>query len=123
MLQLGYPLPHHLGHGLILWLRRLFGLHRRLLFLCLDRCNIFLDFLHVLLLWLLLLLQPFLLPWLFLNNTTMRWNILNLNLISYLKTWSKLEGTPFSVDVEHDLRLANINSSSHGLEERPPKDE
>jgi hypothetical protein len=28
-----------------------------------------------------------------------------------------------SVDIEHDLPLANINSSSHGLEERPPKDE
>jgi hypothetical protein len=33
---IGYPLPHHLGHGLILWLNHLFGLHRRLLFLCLE---------------------------------------------------------------------------------------
>jgi hypothetical protein len=35
----------------------------------------------------------------------------------------ELEGTPFSVDIEHDLPLANINSSSYGLGERPPKDE
>jgi hypothetical protein len=37
--------------------------------------------------------------------------------------WSKLEGTPLAINVELDLPLANINSSSHGLEERPPKDE
>jgi hypothetical protein len=42
---------------------------------------------------------------------------------AYLKAWSKLEGTPFSVNVEHDLPLANIDSSPHGLEERTPKDE
>jgi hypothetical protein len=53
----------------------------------------------------------------------MRWNIINFNHIAYLEAWSKLEETPFSVNVEHDLPLANIDSSSHGLEERPPKDE
>jgi hypothetical protein len=53
----------------------------------------------------------------------MWWNIFNFNHIAYLEAWSKLEGTPFSIDVKHDLPLANINGSSHGLEERPPKDE
>jgi hypothetical protein len=51
----------------------------------------------------------------------MRLNIFNFNHIAYLKAWSQLEGTPFSVNVEHDLPLANINSSSHGIEERPPR--
>jgi hypothetical protein len=37
--------------------------------------------------------------------------------------WSKLEGTPLAVNVELDLPLANVNGSSHGLEERPSKDE
>jgi hypothetical protein len=53
----------------------------------------------------------------------MRRNIFIFNHIAYLEMWSKLEGTPFSVDVEHDFPLANINGSSHSLEERPPKDE
>jgi hypothetical protein len=53
----------------------------------------------------------------------MRWNIFNFNHIACLELWSELERTPFSVNIEHDLPLANINSSSHGLEERPPKDE
>jgi hypothetical protein len=84
------------------------------LFLCLDGCNNFLD---------LLLLRLFLLPWFFLNNPTMMWNIFNFNNIAYLEAWSKLEGTPFAVNVELDLPLANINIISNGLEERPPKDE
>jgi hypothetical protein len=84
------------------------------LFLCLDGCNNFLD---------LLLLRLFLLPWFFLNNATMMWNIFNFNNIAYLEAWSKLEGTPFAVNVELDLPLANINIISNGLEERPPKDE
>jgi hypothetical protein len=37
--------------------------------------------------------------------------------------WSKLEGTSLTVDVELDLSLADVDSSSHDLEERPPKDE
>jgi hypothetical protein len=57
------------------------------------------------------------------SYTMIRWNIFNFNHIAYLEAWSKLEGTSFSDDVEHDLPLANINSSSHGLEEGPPKDE
>jgi hypothetical protein len=28
----------------------------------------------------------------------MRWNIFNFNHIAYLEAWSKLEGTPFSVN-------------------------
>jgi hypothetical protein len=79
------------------------------LFLYLDGCNNFLDFLH------------FLLLRLFLNNTTIRRNVFNFNHVSYLKAWSKLEGTPITVNVELDLPLANINGSSHGLEERPRK--
>jgi hypothetical protein len=53
----------------------------------------------------------------------MRQNIFNFNHIAYLEAWSKLEGIPLAVNVELDLPLANINGSSHGLEERPPKDE
>jgi hypothetical protein len=53
----------------------------------------------------------------------MRWNIFNFNHVAYLEAWSKLEGTPLAVNVELDLPLANVNGSSHSLEERPPKDE
>jgi hypothetical protein len=53
----------------------------------------------------------------------MRWNIFNFNHIAYLEAWSKLESTFLAINVKVDLPLANINSSSHGLEERPPKDE
>jgi hypothetical protein len=53
----------------------------------------------------------------------MRWNIFNINHIAYLEVWSKLERTLLDVNVKVDLPLADINSSSHGLEERPPKDE
>jgi hypothetical protein len=53
----------------------------------------------------------------------MRWNILNFNHIAYLEAWSKIERTLLAVNVKVDLPFANINSSSHGLEERPPKDE
>jgi hypothetical protein len=45
----------------------------------------------------------------------MRWNVFNFNHSAYLEAWSELEGTPFSINVEHDLPLANINGSSHGL--------
>jgi hypothetical protein len=53
----------------------------------------------------------------------MRRNIFNFNHVAYLEAWSKLEGTPLAVNVELDLPLANVNGSSHGLEERPPKNE
>jgi hypothetical protein len=87
------------------------------LFLCLDGCNNFLDLLRF------LLLRLFLLPWFFLNNVTMRWTIFNFNPIACLEAWSKLEGTLFAVNVKLDLPLANINGSSQGIEEMPPKDE
>jgi hypothetical protein len=35
----------------------------------------------------------------------------------------KLEGTSLTVDVELDLSLPDVDGSSHGLEEGPPKDE
>jgi hypothetical protein len=53
----------------------------------------------------------------------MRWNIFNFNHIAYLEAWPKLERTFLAINVEVDPPLANINSSSHGLEERSPKDE
>jgi hypothetical protein len=53
----------------------------------------------------------------------MRWNIFNFNHISYLEAWSKLETTLLVVYVKVNLPLGIINSSSHGLEERPPNDE
>jgi hypothetical protein len=53
----------------------------------------------------------------------MRWNIFKSNHIAYFEAWPKLERTLLAVNVEVDLPLANINSSSHVLEERPPKDD
>jgi hypothetical protein len=53
----------------------------------------------------------------------MRWNIFNFDHVAYLEGWSKLERTPLAIDVELDLPLADVDGSSHGLEERPPKDE
>jgi hypothetical protein len=62
----------------------------------LDGCNNFLDLCF-------LLLQLFLLLWLFLDKVTMRWNIFNIERVAYLETWLKLECTSLSVDVELDL--------------------
>jgi hypothetical protein len=87
------------------------------LFLYLDGCNNLFDFLRF------HLLRLFLLSWLFLTNATMRRNIFNFDHISYIKAWSKLEKTPLTADVELDLPLADVDGSSHCLEERPPKDE
>jgi hypothetical protein len=53
----------------------------------------------------------------------MRRDIFNFDNITYLKAWAKLEGTSIAVDVELDLPLADVDGSSHGLDERPPKDE
>jgi hypothetical protein len=53
----------------------------------------------------------------------MRQNIFNFDHIAYLEAWSKLEGTSLAVDVELDLPLADVDGSSHSLEERHPKDE
>jgi hypothetical protein len=53
----------------------------------------------------------------------MRRNIFNFNHVAYLEAWLKLEGTPLAVNVELDLPLANVDGSSNGLEEMPPKDE
>jgi hypothetical protein len=52
----------------------------------------------------------------------MRQNIFNFYNIAYLKAWSKLERTSLAVDVELDLPLADVDGTSHFLEERPPKD-
>jgi hypothetical protein len=53
----------------------------------------------------------------------MKQNIFNFDHVAYLEAWSKLERTPLDVNVELDLPLADIDGSSHGLEEGPPKDE
>jgi hypothetical protein len=77
------------------------------LFLDLDGCNNFFDFLYF------LLLRLFLLPLLFLTNVTMRWDIFNFDHVAYLEVWSKLEGTPLTVDVELDLPLPDVDGRSH----------
>jgi hypothetical protein len=87
------------------------------LFIDLDGCNNFFDSFRF------LFLQFFLLPWLFLAKSMMRWNIFSIDHVAYVKVWSKLEGTPLIVDVELDLPLADVDSSPNGLEERPPKNE
>jgi hypothetical protein len=46
----------------------------------------------------------------------MRWNIFNIDHDAYLEAWSKLEITFLDVDVELDLSLADVDSSSDGLE-------
>jgi hypothetical protein len=74
--NLGYPLLYHLGRGLIIRLSHFFGLHRLAFFFGLDGCNNFLD--------LCLLLQLILLPGLFLDKATMRWNIFKIERVSYL---------------------------------------
>jgi hypothetical protein len=89
----------------------------QLLFLYLDGCNNLFDFLRS------LLLRLFLLPSLLLTYTTMRWNIFKFYHIAYLKALLRLEGTTLAVDVDLDLPLADVDGSSHDLEERPPKDE
>jgi hypothetical protein len=86
-----------------------------LLFLDLDRCDNFFDFF--------LLLRLFLLPWFFLTNAMIRWNIFNFDHIAYLEAWSKLQGIPLAVDVELDLPLLDVDDRSHDIEEGPPKDE
>jgi hypothetical protein len=66
------------------------------LFFGLDRCNNFLDlcFLHLRL---------------FLDKATMRWNIFNIERVSYLETWLKLDCTSLAVDAELDLQLLRVH--------------
>jgi hypothetical protein len=54
---------------------------------------------------------------------TLRLDIFSIGHVAYLKAWSKFEVTPLPVDVELHLPLDDVDSSSDGLEERPPKDE
>jgi len=50
-----------------------------------------------------------------------RRNIFDIDHVSYLEAWTKLELACGAIDVELDLPLANVDVRPCGLEERPPK--